>query len=219
MQDNPRDLDLPLENSVFAYCGVCADRYPHEDLHRIVEATGRHLELVDNSPLRDQLAYQLPGSFQEHVESGRLAEETEKWRSSLTLGMSKVGTLRQLIRNAPRENFEEFVEVVRTREPLKAQEEIERIAKEELGYRRPNTSSKHLAKVIAPRDERGTFVTCWRCETKIRFSPALLSRAVEHVLEFGGLLFLSPKGLAVRDASRPFVAKVRRHSGRRAVPN
>jgi len=97
---------------------------------------------------------------------------------------------------------------MKKREPFKSQEEIEKLAKEELGLRRADTSSAHLAKTIALRDERGVFVTCWRCKTKIRFSHAKLTLAVEHVIRFGGKIFLRPSGISIDD--RPFTSKVNR---------
>jgi hypothetical protein len=199
MQDNPRDLDLPMENSVYGYCGVCADKYPNEDLHRIVEATGRHMEVVNHSSFKDQVFFDFRGSLQDQLDAGH---------PSLKSKMSKVGTLRQVVRNASREKSEEMIEIMRRREPFKSQEDIEKLAKEELGFRRANSSPNHLAKTISPRDKRGVFVTCWRCKTKIRFSHEKLTLAVEHVIKFGGKIFLRPSGIWIDD--RLFTAKVRR---------
>jgi len=215
---DPRDLDLPVENSVDAYCGVCAKRYPYEDLHRIALAIGQHEEVVDPWTAKDHLAYQLHGSFEDHVESGRLAEETAKWRDSLTVRKVKTGQLRSVVRHAPIEIFEEFLEVVRAREGHKSPEDLEAIAIEDMGYRRTNNSRTHLAQVFAPTDERGTILTCWRCDTQMRINRVGLALAVDHILEFGGVLFLSPTGIEVQESSRPFATKRHRRARRKPKP-
>ena len=201
MQDNPRELNLPMEDSVYVYCGVCADKYPNEDLHRIVEATGRREEVVNEMPFKDLVFFEFSGSLQDQVDAGDPLLKTK---------MSKVGALRQVVRNAPREKTKEMVEIMRKREPFKSQKEIEELAKEELGLRRADTSPNHLAKTIAQRDSRGVFVTCWRCKTKIRFSHEKLSMAVEHVQKFEGDIFLRPTGISIDDSARAFKSKVHR---------
>ena len=201
MQDNPRELNLPMENSVYGYCGVCADKYPNEDLHRIVEATGRRKEVVNEMPFKDLVFFEFSGSLQDQLDTGNPA---------LKMKMSKVGTLRQIVRHAPREKFDDMVGVMKKREPFKSQQEIEDLAKDELGFRRADMSPDHLAKTIAFRDSRGIFVTCWRCKTKIRFSHEKLSLAVEHVQKFGGTIFLRPAGISIDDSAREFKSKVHR---------
>ena len=155
---------------------------------------------------KDLVFFEFSGSLQDQVDAGNPALKTK---------MSKVGELRQVVRNAPREKFEEMVEIIRKREPFKSREEIEKLSKEELGYRRADTSPDHLAKTISLRDSRGVFVTCWRCKTKIRFSHEKLSMVVEHVKRFGGTLFLRPVGLTVEESEREFTAKTNHHGRRR----
>jgi len=201
MQDNPRELNLPMENSVYGYCGVCADKYPNEDLHRIVEATGRRAEVVNEMSFKDLVFFEFGGSLQDQVDAGNPALKTK---------LSKAGTLRQIVRNPPREKSEEMIEIMRKREPFKSDEEVEKLAKEELGLRRADTSPAHLAKSIELRDRRGVFVRCWRCKTKIRFSHERLSLAVEHVQRFGGVIFLRPTGISIDDSAREFKSKVHR---------
>jgi hypothetical protein len=201
MQDNPRELSLPIEKSVYGYCGVCADRYPSEVLHRIVEATGRREEVVNEMPFKDLVFFEFDGSLQNQLDAGN---------SAIKLRMSKVGTLRQIVRNPPREKFEQIVEIMRKREPFKSQEKIEHLAKQELGFRRADTSPSHLAKTIPLRDSRGVFVTCWRCKTKIRFSHQKLSLAVEHVQTFGGTILLRPEGISIDGSARTSNSKVHR---------
>lgn len=215
---DPRELNLPIENSVDAYCGVCADRYPNENLHRIASATGQHEEMVDNWTVKDHLAYQLHGSFQDHFESGRMAAEVEQWRDSLKVRKVKTGQLRTIVRHATREDYEEFLEVVRNREGHKSPSEIEEIAKEDIGYRRASNSKTHLAQVFALTDERGTKLTCWRCDTQMRIGRERLALAVDHILEFGGKLFLRPTGIEVQGSSRPFATKVNRRGRRKPKP-
>ena len=210
MQDNPRELNLPMENSVYGYCGVCADKYPNEDLHRIVEATGRHMEVVNQSSFRDQVFFEFEGSLQDQLDAGH---------PSLKSKMSKVGALRQVVRNARREKAAEMIEIMRRREPFKSQEEIEKLAKEELGYRRADSSPNHLAKTIALRDGRGVFVTCWRCKTKTRFSHELLTMAVEHVKKYEGTIFLRPTGIYIENSVREFKSKVHRRRKNPKEPN
>lgn len=209
MQDNPRELNLPLENSVYGYCGVCFGKYPNEDLHRIVEATGRRVEVVNEMPFKDLVFCEFSGSLKDQVDAGNPAFKTK---------MSKVGTLRQIVRNAPREKFEETVEIMRKREPFRSREEVEKLARKELGLRRADTSPAHLAKTIAIRDSRGVFVICWRCKTKIRFSHQNLSLAVEHARKYGGTIFLRPTGITIDNSGRVFKSKMHRRSGRRRNP-
>jgi hypothetical protein len=210
MQDNPRELSLPMENSVYGYCGVCADKYPNEDLHRIVEATGRRVEVVNLMPFKELLVFEFGGSLQDQVDRGNPALKTK---------MSKVGTLRQIVRNAPREKFDEMVEIMTKREPFKSQDEIEKLAQEELGFRRADNSSTHLAKTIALRDSRGIFITCWRCRRKIRFSPEKLSLAVEHVQRYQGTIFLRPNGISIENSMQEFKSKVHRRRKNPRNPN
>jgi hypothetical protein len=210
MQDNPRELNLPMENSVYGYCGVCADKYHNEDLHRIVEAAGRHMEVVNQSSLTDQVFFEFEGSLQDQLDARN---------SSLKSKMSKVGTLRQVVRNASREKSEEMVEIMGRRELFKSQEEIEKLAKDELGFRRADSSPNHLAKTIALRDERGVFVTCWRCKTKTRFSHEQLTMAVEHVQKYEGTIFLRPTGISIENSVREFKSKVHRRRKNPRAPN
>ncbi len=93
MQDNPRELSLPMENSVYGYCGVCTYKRPNEELHRIVEATGRHEEVVIELPFKELVFFEFHGSLQDQANAGN---------SVLKTRMSKVGGLRQFVRNAPR---------------------------------------------------------------------------------------------------------------------
>jgi hypothetical protein len=205
MQDNPRELSLPMENSVYGYCGVCADKYPNEDLHRIVEATGRRTEVVHELAFKDLVFFDFSGSLQDQLNAG-----DPTWKTKI----SKVGSLRQVVRNAPREKLEEMVEIMRKREPFSSEAVIQCLAKQELGLRRTDTTTVHLSKTIALRDSRGVFVTCWRCKTKIRFSHERLTLAVEHVQTCGGILILRPTGLSVEGSTREFKVKVRRRPKR-----
>jgi hypothetical protein len=186
-----------MEGSVYGYCGVCADMHPNEDLHRIVEATGRSEEVVNEMPFKAFLFFEFSGSLQDQMDAGKPGLKTK---------MSKVGELRQVVRNAPREKLDQMMEIMQKREPFKSREEIEKLAKEELGYRRADISPDHLAKSIALRDSRGVYVTCWRCKTKIRFSHERLTLAVEHVNRYGGKIYLRPSGISIDQ--RPFTAKV-----------
>lgn len=209
MQDNPRELSLPLENSVYGYCGVCADKHSNANLHRIVEATGRRVEIVSEMPFKEMLFFEFHGSLQDRFSADNPVLKTQ---------LSKVGTLRQIVRNAPREKTEEMIEVMRNREPFKSRDEVEKLAKEALGLRRADTSSAHLAKTIALRDSRGVFITCWRCKTKIRFSHEKLTLAVEHVQKHQGIIILRPTGIFVEETQRRFKSTVRRRRIRPTKP-
>ena len=216
VQQDPRELELPTPNAVWAYCGECADQHPYRDLSRTASATGQHIELVDSWTVQDHLAYQLHGSFEDHVESGRLEVEQEEWRKSLKSRKVRTGELRVIVVDAKRRDYEEFRQDVRNREWNKSPDEVEEIAREEIGYRRASNSKTHLALVVAQPGERGTTIACWRCDTKMRVNRELLAMAVDHVTAFGGTLTLRPTGISVNDSSQTFEVKTHRRGRRKS---
>ena len=214
-QVEPRELDMPIENSVLAFCGACVVKHPYEDLHPIARASGQHLELVDHRSLKEQIGLEFPGTLPDYVESGQLDADEAQWRERASVRKVRTGRVQLIVRHGPRMDFEEFLEDVGRREVNKSPSQVAEIAHQDAGFRRSTESVTHLAQVPAPTDERGTTLTCWRCDTRIRVNRERLALAVDHVLEFGGTLLVSPSGVEVEDSSRQFATKIHRRSAPR----
>ena len=82
MQDNPRELSLPMESSVYGYCGVCADHYPNENFTALWRPRADGWRCVNEMPFKEMLFFEFSGSLQDQVVAGNPA---------LKAKMSKVG--------------------------------------------------------------------------------------------------------------------------------
>jgi len=199
-QEVSRELDVPWYGSVFIYCGECAVDRPRERLRRIGKAGGQRFEMATLDLREFDTVADEPGAYGslEYVSPFDLDDSADRG-TRVKLHKLRTGVLFEVRKNAPRIDYAPFAAEVAERQHQKNPKILDEITKEQLGYQRSTASPGHLALVRLDDDEPGSVLTCWKCGIKASVGREYLVKAVEHVKEFGGKIFLFRTGIKVRD--------------------
>ena len=209
-QEISRELKLKWYGSRFVCCGCCAVKFPADRPHRIALAGGKRFAMASFEYLWDYLGEPVALSALEYVDpEPQVPSYSAEWWKTADLRQLPAGALFEIVRNAPRLNYAKHVADAVSRHAHAQPEQQREIADDELGLRRSTASRHHLSLRKRDDNEMRSLLTCSKCGTPMRVDRVSLMMAVEHVKAFGGVVFVSPSGVEVRESRWPF--KGRRH--------
>jgi len=215
-QEIPRDLGVPWHGAVYVYCSRCAVEHPLEKLRRIGFAGGQRFEMATLDYLSEYVDDPGALSSLEYVDpEPQVSDDPAGWWTRSKLRKLRTGVLFEVRKNANRINYEEFAADVASRQFLRNLTNAEQLVSEALGFQRSTVSRHHLSLVKLEDNESSSLLTCWKCGIRARVGRERLSRAVDHIKEFGGLILVAPTGIEIRESMEPFNWSPRRRSSSR----
>ena len=205
LQEISRELKLKWHGARFIYCGRCAVKFPADRPHRIALAGGKRFAMASFNYLWDYLGEPGALSALEYVDPDpQVLSYSAEWWKTADLRQLPTGALFEIVRNAPRLNYTKHFADTASRHAHAKPAQLQEIADDELGLQRSTASSHHLSLGKREDDEMRSLLICSKCETSMRVDRVSLMMAVEHLKAFGGVVFVSPSGVEIRESRRPF---------------